>query len=48
MYALMVGKQFVTIPLLSGQPLYLQSYTMVNFTVTHMWAFHLFHDVTEL
>lgn len=47
-YALMVGKQFVTIPLLSGQPLYLQSYTMVNFTVTHMWAFLLFHDVTEL
>lgn len=47
-YALMVGKKFVTILLHSKQPLYLQSYAMDNFTVIHIWISHFFHDFMGL
>lgn len=46
-YVLVVGKKFVTM-LLLGQPLYLKSYAMDNFTVTHIWISHLFHNFMEL
>lgn len=36
LYALMVEKKSVAIPMPSGQPLYLQRYTLDNFTVTYV------------
>lgn len=47
-YVLVVGKKFVTVLLLLGQPLYLKSYAMDNFMVTHIWISYLFHDFMEL
>lgn len=47
-YALMVEKKSVVIPMSSGQPLYLQRYTMDNFTVTYVWIFNLFRDFIGL
>lgn len=46
--AVMVGKKCMTILLLSGHHLYLQSYTIDNFTVTLIWIFYLFHDFVGL
>lgn len=35
-YALMVGKKSMAIPMPSGQPLYLQRYAVDDFTVTYV------------